>query len=334
MFIPLRTRIARRFSSLLPKTGLIPVPKRPQGISAILRVWNEEDCIEESIESIKDQVDEIVAVDTGSTDGTPGILARLAPKIKNMKVLKFVSNIPWEFSNFTIDNTSFRWILKWDSDFVSIPGEDKGVGRLRKMVFGLDPDLYYYINPTLIELSGDFRHQFPGMRFRTDIEIFTYSDNVRYVPVRRRFVPNPAQFILPPKYLPEASDVEFEGMKLPLHYRILAFKEIAGFHVNIKPDVRHLLGYLHLQWLACGDPARFPTLNSYAEDYVRTKWGFPDLPSAAAFFMTEFARALAPYDRSLGELPENIKVLAGRSPYEVQYKDGKITGRATVRRPA
>ena len=53
--------------------GLVPRVDRPQCISALMRVKNEEWWIESSILSIKDLVDEYVVVDA-STDETPKII--------------------------------------------------------------------------------------------------------------------------------------------------------------------------------------------------------------------------------------------------------------------
>jgi cellulose synthase/poly-beta-1,6-N-acetylglucosamine synthase-like glycosyltransferase len=49
---------------------------RPQGISAMVITYNEEDWIEPSILSIKDLVDEYVIMDS-STDRTPDIIERV-----------------------------------------------------------------------------------------------------------------------------------------------------------------------------------------------------------------------------------------------------------------
>lgn len=327
MNIPLRSRIARYLSSQLTRVGLVPPPSRPQGISAIVRVLDENNWLEASIESLKDHVDEIVAVDTGSTDGSLETLQRLAKKIKNLKVFQLPCGIPWDFNNFAIEKTSYRWIIKWDADFIAAQGNNGALGGLVGYLRGLDQRLYYYINPRMIELTGDFDHQFPDMRMRGDMEVFTYSDGARYVPIARTFGRSPYPIKLPPGYSPEPFFIKMDGIRLPFYYRILPFAGVAAYHVSIKPAVRQLLGYFFLQWLAVEDPLKKQTLAGYALEQVKTKWGYGDLRSAAAFYMTEYSKLLARYDESLGPLPGNIRALAAKSPFTIVYENGKPAGR-------
>jgi glycosyltransferase involved in cell wall biosynthesis len=82
-------------------------------ISLAMIVKNEENYIERCIQSVKDLVDEIVVVDTGSTDNTINILK----KYKNIKIHHF----EWcdDFSlarNFSIENTKGDYILVLDGD--------------------------------------------------------------------------------------------------------------------------------------------------------------------------------------------------------------------------
>lgn len=323
MNIPLKSRIARYFFSLLPCAGLIPPPSRPQGISAILRVLDEKNWLEASIDSLKDHVEEIIAVDTGSTDGSLEILERLSGKVKNLKVFRFPGGTPWEFNNFAIEKTSYRWIMKWDADCVAFSGAAGPLGGITEYVRSLNLRMYYYINPGLIELTGDFYHQFPDMRVRGDMELFTYSEGARYVPIERTFDRSPYPLKLPAGYSPEPFSIRMDGIRLPRYYRILAFGEAVAYHINIKPAVRQLLGYFFLQWLASEGFSKKQTLADYALEQVKTKWGYGDLQSAADFYMTEYTKLLVRYDESLGALPGNIKALAAGSPFKIIYEAGR-----------
>jgi len=327
MAIPLKTRIVRRLFSLLPRAGLIPPPARPQGISAILRVCNEVDWLEASIDSVKDAVDEIVAVDTGSSDGSLEKLEKLAEKTDKLRVFRFAGKAPWDFSNFAIDKTRYRWIMKWDGDFVSFPTGGGAIAGFTEYLRALDQRMYYYVNPKLIEVTGDFYHQFPQMRVRGDMEAFTFSRNAGYVPVARAPGPPFYPVKLPAGCEPSFFSIRMEGVKLPFYYRILSFKGPVGYHVNVKPGIRHLMGYFYLQWLASEGYQRKQGLEAYVLEQVGVKWGLADLDSAAAFYMTEYVKTLVPYDKTLGELPDNLKALAASSPYKVIYKDGKPAGR-------
>ena len=324
----LKSRIARYFCSLLPRAGLIPGPSRPQGISAIVRVLDENHWLEASILSIKDHVDEIIAVDTGSTDGSLETLERLAASVKNLKVFRFPGRLPWEFTNFALAKTSYRWIIKWDADCVAFESARGPLGGLVEFLRKLDQRTYYYVSSKLIELAGDFYHQFPGMRVRGDLDVFMYSEDARSVRVCRTLGRSPGMVQLPPGYTPEPLNICLDTVRIPRYYRIVPFDGVIAYHVNIKPAARHLLGYFFLPWLGSENISKGQTLADYALEQVKTRWGLVDLGSAAAFYMTEYARLLARYDESLGALPENIKALAARSRFKVVYENGKPAGRA------
>ena len=81
-------------------------------LSASMIVRNEERFLEGCLESIKDVVDEIVIVDTGSTDGSKEIAARYGAR---------VIDFPWDgdFSaarNESLENSRGDWILYIDAD--------------------------------------------------------------------------------------------------------------------------------------------------------------------------------------------------------------------------
>ena len=81
-------------------------------ISVCYIVKNEEKNLPKSIESVKDQVDEIVVVDTGSTDNTMEIAKSYGAKI-------FESAWNNDFStprNIAIDNATGNWIIFLDAD--------------------------------------------------------------------------------------------------------------------------------------------------------------------------------------------------------------------------
>ena len=83
-------------------------------ISLVMIVKNEEETLEKSLMSVKELVDEIIIVDTGSTDKTREIALRYTEK---------VFRFPWcnDFSkarNFSISKAANEWILILDADEV------------------------------------------------------------------------------------------------------------------------------------------------------------------------------------------------------------------------
>lgn len=88
------------------------IGKKAPTISACMMVKNEEELLPQCLESIKDFVDEIIVVDTGSTDRTVEIAKSFGARVYHH---------PWEndFSkhrNQSISYASYDWILIMDAD--------------------------------------------------------------------------------------------------------------------------------------------------------------------------------------------------------------------------
>ena len=81
-------------------------------ISACYIVKNEEQNIARSIKSLQSDVDEIIVVDTGSTDGTCDIARAYGAKIYHHQWQNDFS----EARNFTIEKAKGKWILFLDAD--------------------------------------------------------------------------------------------------------------------------------------------------------------------------------------------------------------------------
>ena len=103
--------------TLAVKVGNVSVEENCKGImkiSVCMIVKNEEVLLEESISAVSRYVDEIIVVDTGSTDRTKKIA---------LECKAIVYNFPWcdDFSaarNFSINKASLDWVLVLDADEV------------------------------------------------------------------------------------------------------------------------------------------------------------------------------------------------------------------------
>ena len=86
--------------------------EKPGTISLCMIVKDEEDCLASCLESAKDAVDEMIIIDTGSTDNTVEIAEKYGAKVYHH---------PWEgdFSkarNYSIQYATCDWILYLDAD--------------------------------------------------------------------------------------------------------------------------------------------------------------------------------------------------------------------------
>ncbi|MEJ5173411.1 MAG: glycosyltransferase family 2 protein [Hydrogenothermaceae bacterium] len=80
-------------------------------ISAVILTKNEELNIERAIKSLKDIADEIIVVDSGSTDKTVDIATSLGAKVYFRQWDSFANQ-----RNFGIEKSLFNWILMIDAD--------------------------------------------------------------------------------------------------------------------------------------------------------------------------------------------------------------------------
>src|SRR3989344_3940980 len=109
-----------------------------EGIAVCMIVKNEEKFLENCLNSVKNLVDEIVIVDTGSTDRTIEIAKRFTDRI-------FCFEWKNDFSlarNFSISKTDRRWILVIDADEVIA---EKDAEKIKKLVNENEANAYYFI---------------------------------------------------------------------------------------------------------------------------------------------------------------------------------------------
>ncbi len=106
-------------------------------LSLAMIVKNEAKVLERCLRSVKPFVDEMIVVDTGSTDDTRDIADRLGAKVESFSWVDDFSAA----RNFSVERTSGDWILVLDADEVVTPelgreirqvvSETLVIGRLR-----------------------------------------------------------------------------------------------------------------------------------------------------------------------------------------------------------
>lgn len=107
-------------------------------ISLCMIAKNEANCIERCLESVKPLVDEMIVVDTGSTDGTDEICRKLGAKVHSFEWVNDFSKA----RNYSLSLAQGSWILWLDAD--EEIEKDVDVDALRTLVASSDYDMYTF----------------------------------------------------------------------------------------------------------------------------------------------------------------------------------------------
>jgi len=300
------TRLVRTSFSFFPRLFFASSHKRPNGISVMMRVKDEIDCIRPSIESIKGVADEIIVVDNGSSDGTYEILEEMVPEERELiKLWRNPDLSHCDLSNFALEQTAFRWVFRWDGDMIAHTSGDYNIINLRERLLSLNPERYYLIYLRHINLSGDLFHQDPNEMVHIEEYIHTYSNQARYIHPGR-----------------------FEAIKVPKYYRVLFWYEPYSFHVNVKPARRMLLRYFWEDWMELKDYRRYPKLEDYVNEKIKSEFETDSREEAASLCVKRVCSNFIRYDPQIfGPYPDLLKPYLERPKYRLKYKDGKIIGR-------
>ena len=107
-------------------------------ISLCMIILNEEEWLENCLNSIKDLVDEIIIVDTGSTDNSKEIAKKFTDKIYDFKWCEDFSAA----RNFSLSKATNDWILSLDADEVIAKMDQDKIREIIK----LDEAESYFFN--------------------------------------------------------------------------------------------------------------------------------------------------------------------------------------------
>lgn len=293
-------------ASYAPLTGLITRPDRKTGISVFMRVKNEVDWIRPSILSLQGFADEIIVVDNGSQDGTVDLIKKLQ-EITTTPLLLFekpkldINTL----SNFAVAQTTFRWVVRWDGDFVAHTTGKNAISNLRQRIFSLDPRCYHLIYLRLINLCGDLFHQNSMEMVHIEEYIHTFSDQAHYIHPGR-----------------------FEALKTPIYYRVHFWYETYAFHVNVKSSRRMLMRYFWEDWMELKDYKQYPRLEDYVKAHLPEAFGTSSLDEAEQICMLNAAQNYTPYRQDLfGPYPELLQAQLKEPKYQLLYDDNRISGR-------
>jgi glycosyltransferase involved in cell wall biosynthesis len=128
-------------------------------LSLCMIAKDEADQIGRCLTSVKEAVDEMIVVDTGSTDATAAIAAQLGAR---------VADFPWDdhfgaARNFSLELATGDWILVLDADEALEPA---GRERLRRIIHNDEPVEGYFCKLLNYVSVSDWTEVNPGMVFR------------------------------------------------------------------------------------------------------------------------------------------------------------------------
>ena len=298
----------------LPYIGLIVKPSRRNGISVRITTKNEEEWIGLNLQSLKEFADEIVIADA-STDRTPEIIEKTASRYNlNVKLIHCESDQIMgktkehaEHANITLRNTSFRWVVWWEGDYIA----KSSIMNLKKEILSLNPSIYHAISLPAVNLECDVFHQRRGSELNIQSRLHTYSDGLVYGDKGR-----------------------FEVLHIPFYYKpsykYILKRQYYIFHMaSIKNAKKLLFRAFWTDWRELRDYDKFPKLADYVMYRSKNDWGIDDIEEAARYYVNRIrCKNLVPYDKErFGEYPELLKEELKNPRYKIIYEDGKIVGR-------
>lgn len=322
--------VLRWLVSFAPLMGLAPSPEaRPDGISAVVRVRGEEEWIEPCLLSIRGFADEILVLDNGASQETQKALDRLQESVGRPIRLERCPQLDlFQLSNLGLERSRFRWVIRWDADFVAHTSGPGDILNLRRYLLGLDRRRYYLVYVAAVEVAGDLFHQFPDLRVRHDGQAVIWSPEISYVRIRRTVAAR--QLATPDRVLRDGRHVHRsqEALKTPRYYRVLRWNRPAYFHVNVKSKRHMLLRHFWLEWLDASSRGMTGSQVEYVLRRVQEEWGIADMAQAERACVNAYCKQLVPFDtQRCGPYPELVKPYLCEPRYRVEYRDGMIIGR-------
>ncbi len=285
-----------------------PIPKRKYGISVMIRVKNEEQWIAVSLSSLKGFADEVIIVDNGSTDHTINEILKVKSSLPFPIILRKNSSPDiCQISNEALSLTSYRWIMRWDADFIAYTSGYRNIIKLRKYLLSLNQNNYYLIYPIMINFAGDLFHLQNKYELHSEGYIHTYYPALKYI-----------------------KRGKFEFLKVPFFFNIKRISTIHFIHIGTAKSLDKLLyRFFWLKWLKEKDFDKYPTVNKFIEKEAKEKWDSASFESIIKKLFYGIICKLKKYDiAEFGDYPELIKQMLKNPPFRIIYKNGKPYSRS------
>jgi len=285
--------------------AFFPTSKRENGISVMIRVRDEEAWIAKSLLSLNEFADEVVVVNNNSLDNTLKEINSVRDKLKYKLIVEDeTSDDICEVSNHALSLTLYRWIFRWDSDFIAYTSSEKNIKNLRNYLLNLNSKRHYLIFPLTISFAGDLFHVKTGSETNSEGYIHTWHHKLKYV-----------------------KRGKFESLQIPFFYKIKRLKEIYFVHIgSAKPISKLLYRFFWLFWLK--ENNKFEKIDEYISHISHEKWN--DL-SPSEIAIQKFKDLILPirkFDtKEFGHYPEIMKEDIINPKLKIIYNNKKPTSR-------
>ena len=279
----------------------IPTPKRKNGISVMIRVKDEEEWIAKSLLSLNEFADEVVVVNNNSTDRTLTEIEQVKEQLKYKLTMEDEpSDDICKVSNHALYLTSYRWIFRWDSDFIAHTSGERNIKFLREYLLNLDPKKHYLIFPLTFSFAGDLFHVKTDKETNSEGYIHTWHPKLKYI-----------------------RKGKFESLQLPFFLKIKRLKEIYFVHIgSAKPIKKLLYRFFWLFWLNERD--KFVTIDEYIDHISKEKWNSLSPEKIAIKKFKDLILPIRKFEiKEFGEYPEIMKDDINNPKLKIIYKDGR-----------
>jgi len=290
--------------------GFFKPSKRKSGISVMIRVKNEEDWIGLALQSLSSFANEVVIIDNGSKDNTVAEIQKLKSKLPYPIMLKQnYSNDICEISNQALSLTSYRWVVRWDSDFIAYTDGERDIHKLRKYLLSLNQKNYYLIYPVLINFSYDLFHVRRNRELHSEGYIHTYHYSLKYI-----------------------KEGKFEVLRVPFFYRVKRIYDIYFVHIGFAKSIEKLLyRYFWLSWIENNKFENFPRIIDFIRSKAKERWNVEKLEEIILKIFNEQQPYLRKYEiEKYGDYPKLLKPVLKNQPFKILYKNGEPYTRSDI----
>lgn len=240
---------------------------KPNGISVLIAAQNEQKTIKMSVESFLEFGDEIIIVTNGSTDGTREICSELVKEYPKKVQFYDKPDLPDLYYNraFALSKAKYRWIAKFDADFVAYNDEDGdlSISHLRERILNTTPFWLISFRVKLVNIYKTITQC--GIDKSERKAVNNKQKEGHYVPpiyteMDKIFLNTP---LLKFKRMGRTEHIPYS--RLYLKYRTY---NPSFFHLTLKSEENLFFRSERTNWREKGDFETYPTLEDYVLNHV------------------------------------------------------------------